>query len=550
MKKRWPFLLIGIAAILNIAVQARQGSVLIGSDAIFHFNRFYDAAQQLKDGNFNLFATNYGFAQSGRIVNGVYGPVFAYLNGALLLILNSWFVYELVTSFIVYSLGASGMYCLSRKLGANHFSSVAVAICYMTAGWLPRWQIAQNMTAWGAAIMPFALLTGIRMIQDRKDPIKVVPLAISASILMQIHLLSALILFLALSVFFLFGISRAENPKWMFSKAVEASGLTILLSANVLGNLLEVFGCNNISSPISFKTWKHALKFTLLGSGRGQINIILFVLFILSIYWAKRKKDTLTIKIGIISLLFMILASNIFPWEFSQSIIPQLGHNFQMPSRLMIVAYPLLYSVLAKTFSELPIGINLIRTNRQVNHQRIYLTNTNHLVIMNHNANKIIRSYRSKNLNDLLQIFAKRSPDYLPVYDSNESSISKIYENTILKNKFKGGRAVDDDGNLILYWNNDYPETVQLPIITYAQTSLVLNGHTIKPKINKIGVPMVSVPPGYHEVEVHFNASPMIPLLWMISMLTWILIGLGKVRNVYDPKLKLRPILLKKTELG
>ena len=39
---------------------------------------------QLKNGNFSYFLSLYGFQQSGRIVNALYGPFFAYLQGGLI----------------------------------------------------------------------------------------------------------------------------------------------------------------------------------------------------------------------------------------------------------------------------------------------------------------------------------------------------------------------------------------------------------------------------------------------------------------------------------
>ncbi|EQE00311.1 putative cell division domain protein, partial [Clostridioides difficile CD9] len=39
---------------------------------------------QFKTGNFSYFQTNYGFQQSGRIVNALYGPLIAYILGGIL----------------------------------------------------------------------------------------------------------------------------------------------------------------------------------------------------------------------------------------------------------------------------------------------------------------------------------------------------------------------------------------------------------------------------------------------------------------------------------
>lgn len=81
--------IIGVTLIIMLP-QMLMRSTIIGSDAIFHFNRFYDAAKQLQHLNFSYFQTNYGFQQSGRIINALYVPYFAYLNGILLMFVRSW----------------------------------------------------------------------------------------------------------------------------------------------------------------------------------------------------------------------------------------------------------------------------------------------------------------------------------------------------------------------------------------------------------------------------------------------------------------------------
>ena len=77
-----PYCAIAAMAYLIMFPQFVSHGVILGTDSIFHFNRFYDAAKQIQQLNFSYFQSNYSFQQSGRIINAVYGPLFAYLNGA------------------------------------------------------------------------------------------------------------------------------------------------------------------------------------------------------------------------------------------------------------------------------------------------------------------------------------------------------------------------------------------------------------------------------------------------------------------------------------
>ena len=81
----WSYMAVVLFAAYLAYRQMRTGNIIIGSDTIFHFNRFYETEEQIRNGNLSWFMTLYGFNQSGRVINALYGPASAYLNGLLLL---------------------------------------------------------------------------------------------------------------------------------------------------------------------------------------------------------------------------------------------------------------------------------------------------------------------------------------------------------------------------------------------------------------------------------------------------------------------------------
>lgn len=96
-KSTWlPSIVIVLVAVLLLLPQLTSRGVIAGSDFLFHYNRFYETAMQIKTGNFSYFMSLYGFYSSGRIVNALYGPYFAYFQGILVLINLSAFVTFLV----------------------------------------------------------------------------------------------------------------------------------------------------------------------------------------------------------------------------------------------------------------------------------------------------------------------------------------------------------------------------------------------------------------------------------------------------------------------
>lgn len=95
------YIIFGFVILIILSYQIRTHTAIFVSDGYFHFSRFYDAAQQIKTNNFSFFQSNWGFNQSERIVNALYGPYFAYLMGAILLICGTWFKFQIVTSFLI-----------------------------------------------------------------------------------------------------------------------------------------------------------------------------------------------------------------------------------------------------------------------------------------------------------------------------------------------------------------------------------------------------------------------------------------------------------------
>ncbi len=75
-------------------------AVVTGDDIVFHYNRFYDTAMQIKSGDFSYIMSLHGYQQSGRIVNALYGPYLAYLQGALLLLAGTWYRYQLLSNLL------------------------------------------------------------------------------------------------------------------------------------------------------------------------------------------------------------------------------------------------------------------------------------------------------------------------------------------------------------------------------------------------------------------------------------------------------------------
>ena len=103
INKKWYYLSFLILFLILIIPLIYTGNPTFGTDMAFHYNRFYEAAMQIKNWNFSYFMSLYGFESSGRIANAMYGPFFTYLQGLLALVSGTWYRYQLLSNFLIYT---------------------------------------------------------------------------------------------------------------------------------------------------------------------------------------------------------------------------------------------------------------------------------------------------------------------------------------------------------------------------------------------------------------------------------------------------------------
>ncbi|WP_251545590.1 cell division protein [Limosilactobacillus caecicola] len=555
-KKGWrtlgPYFVIFLACFVIVAPQVIEHSMILGSDSIFHFNRFYDAAKQIQNRNLSFFQTNYGYQQSGRVINAIYGPLFAYLNGAVLGMVGTWYRYEVLSALVIYWIAGVGMYQLAKRLGARPTMGTLLAIIYMNIGWLPRWETAQNMNAWGAALAPFLCICAARMIQDRQQPVNRWQLLAIMTVIIQIHMLSSLFFAVTLVPFFIFGLRSAADPKKMWKATIQAALGTIVLTANVWGALLAMEMSNDIAKPAPFKLTNNVLIASFSKGSRDYILVGVLVLLLAQIiyvilHWWQSRVNTIITAVGAV---FLWLSSPFFPWGFLQKAFPTLERILQFPDRLTVLAFPLLFAGVAVTSRELVLQHSLRQRHwrkigmlvmtllavwaQLANMMDIYQTSqsyhTDKVIVHQGGVSKhsphdhLIRiSVHSLHPGQLLQLVEKRSPDYLPVTSKNLSKKyvrSYAYENQIIEHVNEFQHTVLPGGKLQLTWHSNRAGEIRLPIVTYRQSRLTVNGKVVKHyRRSSIGAPFIHQRKGYNRVTLQFVQPWWLTLLIIISLL-------------------------------
>ncbi|MFD0897638.1 hypothetical protein [Loigolactobacillus binensis] len=575
---RWwrvlPYLLIMGMAVLLVAPQVILHSTIVGSDAIFHFNRIYDAAKQIQHFNFSYFQTNYGFQQSGRIINALYGPYFAYLSGVLLILVRSWYHFQIISTLLVYTIGGIGMYRLASQMQATKRIALVAALLFMNVGWLPRWGLSQNLNAWGAALAPFMLLCAVRMISDHQRPVKIIPLALIMAVIIEIHILSTIIFTLVLLPFFVIGLWQTQNKLNMVFKTVLAALLTILLTANIWGSFLTIFANNRIAEPAKFDLEHNALQFSMILGQRNQLGAVCLVLFAAQIIYVLISKKVTSVNriVTVLGGLILFIASDLFPWVTLQRLFPFLQSTLQFPVRFTIIAYPLLFCGVAISATQLylnrrgkPLYYQIgalvavilclapnmlgMALKAETYHSVDVLDSWTGVTVLADTPNQIRSSLHAKHPGQLLTLVEKRHPDYLPIpteFKRLSFKRSDEYEKQIIDTHRKFNHQVLAGGRLRLTWEADRQDYRQVPLIVYKESKLELNGRpltTAEYDETNIGAPVVPQRIGHNTLILKFKQPSSFTNLLILSLISWsILLGVGLVK--WFSKYALRKLVL------
>lgn len=355
LEKSWPYLVIIAATYLLLELQLNNRAVILDIDTLFHYNRFNDLAEQFRTGKISYFQSNFGFEQSGRVINALYGPFFAYINGFLVFILGSWYKYQLTSDFIICIIAGSGMYLLAQKCKANKLISTMIAVFYINIGGVQTWFDHTNLMGWGAAFAPFVFIEGVNMLQNEEKPVRWIRLMLIMSIVAQTHLLSTILFAIALIPFAIIAFVKTKYKKQLLISLAKAIVGTLFLTANVWGSLLLILKTNNISPTLSHQLASNALVIDGYGTLRNTILKTTLALIILQVVYTifTWKKSSINLIVTLEGAVFLFLSSSIIPWKFIQNKAPFLTNYLQFPHRLLIAAYPLILLGISLTLTEL-----------------------------------------------------------------------------------------------------------------------------------------------------------------------------------------------------
>ncbi|UQS84951.1 YfhO family protein [Apilactobacillus apisilvae] len=561
-----PLIIFIIMALLMVSRQIWTHTLFFGADSLFHFNRFYDTAMQLKSGHFSYFQTNYGFMQSGRILSALYGPIIAYLGGAILLLCGTWFKFQIVLNLLVLVTAGLTMYRLNIHNHVSRGYAMIIAVIYMYSSQIVQWVTSQQFTAFGAALLPLLILSGTRAL--REHDVSVIGLALSMSLLIQTHLMSSMIGAIGILPLFIVGLVTATDKWKLVRHTLYAAGLTILLTINIWYNLIVISAQNKLLSvyPVHYlRTYGFNFDLYSITNIFKPTEVILFLFVIGFVIYRWKKLELITKTLTVTGLGFMIVSSSHFPWGLLQRFIPSLTYTLQFPKRFLVLPFIMILLALGMimTFESQTnqaffqkekwwrlimvvviifgsLGLDFYSMNERIyrydrtaegHNESNYHDSSLYYYFGKHHRN--VRSdIDSPHLGHLINDYLKASPDYLPVKQSikgfNEYNAFNPYDldyhQYIGKNQvthFK--HRVWPNGSLSVAWHSPQQKWTQVPLVKYANTKVTLNGNVLK-KVHttNLGAIVVHAKAGHNRVTIKYQTSFMTRLMMVICMLSWL----------------------------
>lgn len=557
IKKYYPGLVILLVGLLFVSPQILNKSIIFGADVPFHFNRVYDVYMQLKTHNFNFFQMDYGFNQSGRIINALYGPGFAYFLGLILFFVRSWLKFQVVTSFAIFVISGYLMYKLATKLGAEKKFATIGAVIFMSSYWIQSWVTVESFMAWGTMLMPLEIMVGIDMIKFDPRKFSAVKLALVVALVIQVHVLSALFTVVAFLIFFVIGLVKAKERIKLFWKTAEAGILCLVLTFNVWGAMLEVFSTNSIVTPFPVANMsKETVNLSVGNTSIYELGLVVSIIYLVQIGYVLYKWKVVDFTNKVVTLIggmFLLLASNVVPWRTIGTYFGKIESLLQFPYRFLTIASVLLIAGFAMSLSEMKrssktsfvpvelaaiigaIFITMGTFNGIQNAALVWYSNwpistkTPIIKTKQFTAAEFRNEMKSADLKRGLKLVTKGYPDYLPTSSKNlfaNNNPYGIYAEEIIFNQKGFHKSVKGNTLTVRWHSNKNAEKTMVPVTVYKNSQVSLNGTRLSNdtiKLTKIGTPVISSRKGKNELRLAYKSSLISKYsLWLVAVV-WVL---------------------------
>ncbi|WP_072152313.1 hypothetical protein [Weissella viridescens] len=559
------FLVIALISVLLLSPMILNHTAIMGVDSYFQNNRIYEAAMQIKHGNFS-FMNLYSFQQSGRIVNEVYSPLLGYVFGALLLVTGTWFKFEVLVNGILFFAAGTTAYFAARKLRVPLKISIATAVIFMTSISIYGYIFGGTWRAFALALVPLLVIPMVNFYNRDWSMRAMLSLSVIVAAILQAQLLTMMLALPFLVVPFIVGWLKTSHKVQALVRCIMAAVVALVLSLNVILPYLELVKQNTLVPPVSMNLQNGTMDLIIPNSDRLDCTLISFILYLavagMIMFW--HKIQPIEKIITTIAIIYILLGSSLVPWQTINEQFPALRNFLQMPSRLSIIGVPLLMigtaaiytniyranrsEVLKQVVSFVTIVMSIMAVmsllvtfnkrvldyrNSDVSIAKGLETTDNVLVVRDDNGKKLNAitdlqpALHSHDLSKLITVIDRVTPDYLPVKVADYSQVNyyQAYRKEIAEQRTDYQHVVKPNGVLELRWQAEKSGTQNVPAVAYYRTKVKLNNHEIKPsqrKISDVGSLKVDQKQGDNVLSLQYVPAKSTMFGVLLATLSWV----------------------------
>ncbi|MBO9165374.1 hypothetical protein [Lactiplantibacillus pentosus] len=518
-KNRTAVTILTLATLVLLSPLLLNQHAILGVDGYFQYNRIYEAAMQIRHGNFS-FINLYSFQQAGRVVNSLYSPLITYLAGALLLLLGTWFKFQLVSNFLLYFTSGYLMYRAAQKLHLPKKLSISLGVIFLSSNAVYGFILGTTWRTVALGLLPMFVGPIIDLYKGEWTLTKMLKLGVMVGFFAQFQVLTIVLFLPFLVPFAVHGLWQTKYRVNSLLNLLAGALFAVILSLNALLPILEVYRGNTLISPVAMDLVDNASKILqplytgVESSSDIVLTVIVYTMIVgLILFWSQLKPFTKLFSIT--ALVYVIIGTALFPWDLVQKAMPVLQSYLQMPRRISLAGTPFLIVATALVYYEaardtesqslkkgvmvtgLVLGVlSLSLCTQKVAHNVHFTTQeTTSLADGLHTPKVNVHSkltrisqlqpaFHTRDLSVLIAQVDRTTPDYVPV-THKIANLPAVYSQVYRQytQKFSAQRQhfkykVIHKG-IQVSWNAKHAKMRELPVTAYKRTVLTLNGRRI-----------------------------------------------------------------------
>ena len=563
----------GIITTLLTVVFIKLGTIIVNSDGSFHFSRLEELYQDFRNGSM-AFIASHTFNSTGVGTFLFYPSILLYPWVILRLIFSpvtAFYIWYGLMLFVTMCIAYYSMWLFDKdRIRAIFFGVLYSIFPYHIHLGVVHTVIGEFLAY---TFMPL-LFVGLYYCLTNKE--KWYLLGISWSLILYSHVISAYMTILCVIIIsIIYVLTDPQSIKRTIINLSKNAVLVILLSSFILVPFITDFINAGINSPNSetfgfLDTLQNIVGISLTNTADSNKSIGILALFTVMVGWYfvkdSRTKEKVIYGLGI---FFLLCTSTVVPWQlFNNTVVGKILGVIQFPYRLntyaglfLMVTFSLIisrfiHSIANKkarvlfnigmmifliisyygSLTSLFVKIHTSQGNLLKNNTELTTFIPNDAVIKKENYNNIFK-----------YIILYGETDYYPkaAFNKFENNVSEEVNpkiNSILLHKviIDGKEKVKTPkvaSNCIEYnVKVDKKEKIDVPVLAYKRTTVMLNEKNINYSISSRGTVVVDGNKGNNRISVSYQPSKLLYIGMMVSVITWIglLIGLifSKRRNM------------------